>query len=342
MPTILFGVFGVGLVFSCESFVVNDFLYSHGWVIYCSRFILSVKDFFMATFINYKDSPLFVSPNDGVPETGVSLSHLIAASSCDLTFDAALDPAKYIGKSAVSDDFHVNAAKATKLAFSYTPLVGPALKDGVSAASTGIFNLTGDSSCSIRLGNFLFRQCYLDSLTLSINPNQPIRVNANFSCYNESGVEGLSYLGLIHTGGFTSDTSSGTAFSALHALASSVSGQSVSLPESKTEISIQTTCSRTPVYEVGSTYPRTVLLNSVTRQTSVNGENIGTVIRASGNGAVLNLKLAEFGKLMDPTFNAAIDYRVRFDITGKVTSQNLSAQVGRTLEGGISIVENIY
>lgn len=296
----------------------------------------------MATFINYKDSPLFVSPNTGVPETGVSLSHLIAASSCDLTFDASLDPAKYIGKNAESSDFHVNAAKATKLAFSYIPLVGGNLLNGISAASTGIFNLTGDSSCSIRLGNFLFQQCYLDSLTISINPNQPIKANANFSCYNESGIEGLSYSGLGGIFNFTSDSSNGTAYSALHALASSVSGQSVSLPESKTEISIQTTCSRTPVYEVGSTYPRTVLLNNVTRQTSVNGENVGSVIDFSGESAVLNLKLAEFGKLMDPTFNAATDYRVRFDITGKVTSQNLSAQVGRTLEGGISLVENIF
>lgn len=296
----------------------------------------------MATFINYKDSPLFVSPNDGVPETGVSLSHLIAASNCDLSFDTSLDPAKYIGKDAVSSDFHVNAAKATKLTFSYIPLVGPNTLSGISAASTGILNLTGDSSCSIRFGNFLFQQCYLDSLTLSINPNQPIRANANFSCYNESGVENVSYTGFVNGGGFTVDSSSGTSFSALHALASSVSGQSVSLPESKTEISIQTTCSRTPVYEVGSVYPRTVLLNGVTRQTTVNGENIGRVISQSGNFAVLNLKLAEFGKLMDPNFDAAEDYRIRFDISGRVASQNLSAQVSKTIDGSVQILENIY
>lgn len=293
-------------------------------------------------FISYKDSPLFVSPNDGVPETGLSLSHLIAASSCDLTFDASLDPAKYIGKEAVSSDFHVNAAKATKLAFSYIPLVGDNVSPTISAASTGIFNLTGDSSCSIRLGNFLFGQCYLDSLTLSINPNQPIRANANFSCYNESNIEGLSYTGLGGSFSFTINSSTGTAFSALHALSSSVSGQGVSLPESKTEISIQTTCSRTPVYEVGSTYPRTVLLNGVTRQTSVNGENVGEIVSFSGNSAVLNLKLAEFSKLMDPNFNATTDYRVRFDITGRVVSQNISAQVGRTIEGSVSISENIF
>lgn len=294
------------------------------------------------SFIRYEHSPIFISPNDELPATGLSLSNLIASSSCDISFDTSLEGAKYVGARAVSDDFHVNGPKNTKISISYLPLVGPALKSGISAASTGIFNLTGDSSCSIRLGNFLFRQCYLDSLTLSINPNQPMRANANFSCYNESGVEGLSYSGLGGSFGFTADSSSGTAFSALHALASSVSGQSVSLPESRTEISIQTTCSRTPVYEVGSTYPRTVLLNSVTRQTSVNGENVGQVIDFSGKSAILNLKLAEFGKLMDPTFNAATDYRVRFDITGKVTSQNLSAQVGRTLEGSVSLMENIY
>jgi hypothetical protein len=74
----------------------------------------------------------------------------------------------------------------------------------------------------------------------------------------------------------------------------------------------------------------------------VNGENVGTIVDFSGKSAVLNLKLAEFGKLMDPSFNAAADYRVRFDITGRVVSQNISAQVGRTVEGSVNISENIF
>jgi hypothetical protein len=86
----------------------------------------------------------------------------------------------------------------------------------------------------------------------------------------------------------------------------------------------------------------TVLLNNVTRQTSINGENVGKIIDFSGKSAILNLKLAEFGKLMDPTFNAANDYRIRFDITGKVSSQNLSAQISKTIDGSVQILENIY
>lgn len=299
----------------------------------------------MASFIKYEHSPVFLSMDEGIlPATGLSVCNLIAANSCEISFDAQLDVAKYIGKQAISDDFHVGGPKTAKISLSYIPLIGPAVTSGVALASTGIFNLTGDftSGHSIRVGSFLFNQCYLDTLGVQLAPNQPLRLTASFSSYDTTSFQDAAYSGIVNFGSLTSSAASGTAFSAIHALSSSVTGQSTSLPLSKTEINIQTSCARTPVYEVGASEPRTVLLDAVTRTTTIGGENVGQIINVSGANAALTLKFAEFGRLMDPTFSAANDYRFALNISGRVNSQSISAQPGRTAEGSVSIQENIY
>jgi hypothetical protein len=128
----------------------------------------------------------------------------------------------------------------------------------------------------------------------------------------------------------------------LHALRTNVSGDSVSLPESKTEISVNYQCSRTAVYEVGSLTPKTVLLQGVSRSTSIVGENIGRVISYSGNNASLNLSIGEFGKLTNGGFNPSTDTKLFIGITGRVVSQNLSFATNRIADGSISLVENLY
>lgn len=297
-------------------------------------------------FVSFVNSPVYLGTSEGqVPATGLAgVSNLIAANSCEVSFDSSLEAARYIGRNAVSDDFLTTSAQNVKISLSYLPLVGDNLNSGIQDASLLPLSLTGafsETGHSIRVGNFLFNRCYMDTLSIQISPNTPIRWSTQFSCYDASSITGVSYTGGIDNNGFTSNSLSGTAYSAIHALATNVSG-SASLPQSKTEISVQYQISRTPVYEVGSIIPRNVLLNTITRTTSISAENVGSVMDFSGKSAILNLKFAEFGKLMDPNFNAATDYRFMLGITGKVNNQSLSMQPGRTTEGNLQIVENIF
>jgi hypothetical protein len=299
-----------------------------------------------ANFISYKDSPVFLSPVDGIaPLTGVAnLSNLIAVNSCEINFEAALEPNRFIGKSVISNDYSVSGPKKSTISLQYLPLVGANTLSGIQEASLAPFGMTGDSVSgrSIRVSNFLFNQCYLDNLSVQLQAYQPIRVSAQFTSYDSVLLENDTYNGLSGDFEFLANPTSGAYLSCLHALSTNVSGSGFSLPESKTEISINYQCARTPVYEVGSQTPRTVLLDSVTRTTSVNGENIGKVVGYSGANAILNLRFGEFGKLMGGTFNPDTDTKLFIGITGRVNSQNLSLAPGKTAEGSVSLSDIIF
>lgn len=299
----------------------------------------------MATsFIKFTDSPVFLGTEDGVlSATGLLGANFIAANSCEVNFEASLEPNRFLGQRTISDDFGVSGPKRATISISYLPLVGGNLISGVQEASLAPFTIhTGDavSGYSIVFGSFLFKKCYLDTASLQITPYSVVRANAQFTSYDTSTIEGNTYSGFF----FGSAPTTGTfpsALSALHALTTNISGDSESIPESKTDISVSYQCSRTAVYEVGQLTPRTVLLNSVTRTTNLGGENIGRAINFSGASAIVNLRLGEFGKLMNGGFNPSIDTKLHIGITGRVNSQNLSAQVGRTLEGSVTVIENI-
>lgn len=296
--------------------------------------------------IKFQDSPVFLSPTDGTaPLTGVSASNLIAANTCEINFEASLEPNRFLGKAAVSDDFSVSGPKKSTISIGWMPLVGTGnLISGVEEASLAPFSMTGDSVSgrSLRVGNFLFNQCYLDTLSVQLQAYQPIRCSCQITSYDSVLLENDAYNGLSGSFGTLINSSSGAYLSCLHALSTNVSGQSVSLPDSKTDISINYQCARTPVYEVGSSVPRTVLLDTVTRSTTVNGENIGKVVGMSGASAILNLRFGEFGKLMGGSFNPATDTRLFIGITGKITSQNLSLAPGRSSEGSISLADTVF
>lgn len=299
-----------------------------------------------ANFISYKNSPIYLGTQEGqVPATGLAgVNNLIAVNSCEISFEAQLEPQKFLGKQPIANDFTVSAPQQARISLTYTPLVGNNLVSGIQDASLVPLSLTGDSVSgnSIRVGNLLFQKCYLDSLGVQVSAWNSIKFSTQFTSYDITNLENATYSGIEHSGPALVNPLSGSYFSSLHALSLGVSGESFSIPESKTEINIQTTCARTPIYEVGSITPTTVILNSVQRTASINGENIGRVINFSGANASLSLRFSEFSKMMESGFNPMTDYRFSIDTTGKVSSQSLSMQPNRTIDGSVNIVSNIY
>lgn len=299
-----------------------------------------------AKFISYKHSPVYLGTQEGqVPATGLAgVNNLIAANSCEISFESQLEAQKFLGKQPISNDFTVSAPQQARISLTYTPLVGNNLVSGIQDASLVPLLMTGDfvSGFSIRAANFLFQKCYLDSLNIQINSWNGIKFSTQFTSYDVTDLENAVYSGVESSSDYLVDPLSGSYFSSLHALSLGVSGNSFSIPESKTEISIQTTCARTPIYEVGSITTTTVVLNSVEQSVSLNGENVGQIVNFSGADASLSLRFSEFGKLMESGFNPMTDHRFGLDFTGRVSSQNLSMQPNQILQGSVVIRSNIF
>ena len=315
--------------------------------IYARFTVVKSLSFFMSqgSFIRFEQTPVFLSTAEGIaPQTGAGVTNLIAANTCEISFEASVEPNKFLGRQVISDDFSTSGPKRSTISVSYMPLVGTNVYSSVQEASLMPFSMTGDftSGHSVRVGNFLFNQCYLDTLSVQLQAYQPVRSTFQLTSYDTVLLENDVFDGIVNSASPLVDSSSGSYLSCLHALSTNVSGQSVSLPESKTDISVNYQCARSAIYDIGSLTPRTVLLQSVTRSTSVNGENVGRVVSHSGNSAVLNLRFGEFGKLINGVFDPDVDTKLHIGITGRINSQNLSMSPGRSLEGVVNIQESIF
>lgn len=209
------------------------------------------------------------------------------------------------------------------------------------AVATG---LTGDftSGHRIQFGNLDLRQCYMSSLDIKISPQSPILFSTNFDVYDLSQISGITFMG-ANISNLLTTNGSGAYLESLHALALGVSGSGVSLPQSKEEINISYSINRSPVFGLGDVSPSTVILENVSRQTSIRGNNIGEVCSFSGNNANLALRFSPFSSFIENnSYDRVNDYLFAIDITGKVSSQNLSVGPEDVLQGSVVIQENIY
>jgi hypothetical protein len=289
-------------------------------------------------FVSHKNSAIFANflAQNTAPTTG----QFFLATDASFSVDSNLEANKVFGQSRISDDLNVAGAQIGKFSATFLPLIGPNSATETQNQIALITGLTGDFATghSIKFGNLTLKQCYLSSLDLDISPQAAIQVKADFDVYNLSEVTGQSFTGQ-NVSHLLTNNGSGAYLESIHALAVGVSGSGVSLPDSKEQISISYRVNRQPVYNLGDTYPSTVILDSVEKQVSINGENVGRFVGFSGERAVLNLAFHPFSTFVTGT----VTNNGLFNIctTGRVASQSLDVS-SEGIQGSVSIVENVF
>ena len=302
----------------------------------------------MSKFIQYTNVPVFAnfSNINTAPTTGAVTRDLLAANSVSINFDSQLEPRKYLGRNPISNDYAPTGPLQAKLSISWFPLIGE------NAASrpmsqTGVLALTGDflTGHQIRVGNFLFKDCYLNSYSIQITPYQPVSFTADFNSFDVNSIEGTGFTGMAGAPSLLKTAGTGAYFDAMHALAVGIDGTLEPLPQSKKSVQISTSCSRSAVYTIGNKIPERVFLNSVERTVTIEGENVGSIIdfNGSGDGTSVNFKFSPFryvvtGNNFDPTGS----HKLLIAVSGKISAQSLSVQPGNTLNGSVTIRENIF
>jgi hypothetical protein len=304
----------------------------------------------MSKFIQYTNVPVFAnfSNIDTAPTTGgISVtSDLLAANSVSINFDTQLEPRKYLGKNPISNDYAPTGPLQAKISLSWFPLIGENAASRL-ISQTGVLALTGDfvSGHQIRVGNFLFKDCYLNSYSIQITPYQPVSFTADFNSFNVNDIEGTAFTGMAGAPSLLSGAGTGAYFDAMHALAVGIDGTLQPLPQSKKSVQISTSCSRSAVYTIGNKIPERVILNSVERTVTIEGENVGNIIdfNGSGDGTSVNFKFSPFRYVVTGNnFNPTADYKLQISVSGKISAQSLSVQPGNTLNGSVTIRENIF
>ncbi len=212
----------------------------------------------MSKFIKYTNVPVFAnfSTVNQAPLTGDANSDLMAANEVSINFDSSLEPRKYLGKTPIRNDFAPTAPLAAKVSFSWFPMIGENANSR-SVSQTGVLALTGEfeTGHQIRVGNFLFKDCHLNSYSIQITPYQPIIFSADFNSYDVDGIEGTTFTGMADAPNLLKQAGTGAYFDSLHALAVGITGNLEPLPQSKKSAQISVSCSRTPVYTIGYKTP---------------------------------------------------------------------------------------
>ncbi len=296
-----------------------------------------------SNFIKSSNCAIFANflAEDGAVDTG---NGFFAAINVSFSLDSSLEPSKIFGSPRISNDFNHSQAQVGKLQMDLYPMCG-----GNSATNTAnqmavATGLTGDftSGHRIQFGNLDLRQCYMSSLDIKISPQQPIIFSTSFDVYDVSRATGVSFTG-ANISNLLTTNGSGAYLESLHALALGVSGSGVSLPQSKEEINVGYSINRSPSYSLGNISPTTVILDSISRQTNIRGNNVGAFVGFSGSNANLALRFSPFSAFVENnSYDKANNYAFALDITGRVASQNLSVGPDDVVGGNLTLVENIY
>jgi hypothetical protein len=111
------------------------------------------------------------------------------------------------------------------------------------------------------------------------------------------------------------------------------------IPTTKTSVEVNVDCQRVPIYNLGSKMPASVVLTSVERTTNIQGEGIGKAVNLSGaNAGSTNIYFQPLDNSQTPSATA---HMLKFDINGRIVSQEISTSQNSVVNGKVVIKEII-
>ena len=301
----------------------------------------------MANFIKYTDVPIFANftgENGSIDSS--SPNNFFAATSASLSIDPNLIENRFVNVTQDRNNFSHNGPLEGKFSFTFYPLIETINKNHLNLQKSnqlGFFDLTGDfkTGHNIKIANLTLKKCYLQNYSVKIEPFKPVSVTSNFLVYDMSTSIGQSIQPLSSS--FSIYSSSNTPnYETLHGTATKMIDND-SYGKIKTSIDVSVEVQRTPVYVIGNKYVDTVILRTVERKTSIKSENIGAIIDITGGSAgATSLYFMPYGLSFNPSFTPNAQSAVlSFDISGRITSQQISISQNQTMEGSIVVKEII-
>ena len=208
-----------------------------------------------------------------------------------------------------------------------------ATNDSFNFASGVLRDLTGTGFTDLHIGSNsqIFRDCFLDSCSIQINPFQSAEMSVSFTCTNP--ITGLSFLG---SASFLSPSNITDKFAYGHL--AEISGGSMFSDSNQSNISYSIDCKRTYSFALSAS-KRTVervFLDEVNKKLAIKATNINNFITESGTSSSIEINLKnQSGQLVLPSGSISISPR------GRLNTQNLEIQAGGFLQADVSIDEAV-
>jgi len=192
----------------------------------------------------------------------------------------------------------------------------------VTGLEDGIASLTGDIACSGEFGGIKFSGAYLQDYSVKIKPYVPVEFSAKFVIYSGYSQE-------LETGSFEANEIN-IANGAKTSL-TNITQANIGL-DNPVSIEYAVHCDRDANYTIGGEFPSDVRFGKVTKQLSIDGENIGSLISYSGKDFA--------GISISPKNINNISRGQTLDCSGIISAQTLSVEAGGIVNGNIEIMES--
>ena len=167
-----------------------------------------------------------------------------------------------------------------------------------------------------------FASGYTKSMSFSVEPFSPVMINSEIDIYGE--VTQLDDEGHVNR-----DINLQTGMG--HGQHSYLAGSDLGISNTAS-FSYSVSASRNPVTVVGEELPYRITKENVVVSMSVRGEDLGNILKSSGNNAVVNVNIFDIYETTKP-----ID---TFSCTGQVSNQNISVSAGGYMAGSMSLSQS--
>lgn len=167
-----------------------------------------------------------------------------------------------------------------------------------------------------------FGSGYIKSLSFSVSPFEPIIVNSEMDIYGELG-------SLDNAGDQDFDIRERTGLG--HGQFSFLGGSELGFSNTLS-FSYSVTSDRNAITTIGNELPYRVTKENVQIAMSIEGEDLGNILKSTGNSAIIDVNLYDIHES-----SSAID---NFSCTGQVASQNISVSQGGFIRGNITVAQN--
>ena len=288
--------------------------------------------------------------------------HFCASTSASVSLSSKLEQNKNLS-SAPNQHFKIGGSLDTKISinfFAATSLFtsGNSISN-YTATEQFLSVLTGDISTNIKIGGTMFRDCYLENLSMEILPFMPTMMSADFIClstnFNLGGLGPnestplppgdavyyqnlLSMYGedvLVYLNGNSALPENGMYYG--HNVV--VSGGSLLTP-TRESLSYKVACTRSPVYTLGESDATSCFLDAVSQEISIKSDNVAKFIDYNGSANNPNKESLISVSLRTPN-QIPLNPPLFFSHNARIVSQNLSINAGDVLGGQVTLREII-
>tara|TARA_R110002020_G_scaffold183376_1_gene379703 strand:+ start:370 stop:1236 length:867 start_codon:yes stop_codon:yes gene_type:complete len=281
--------------------------------------------------LSYANTPVYIGHiNTSSVNTGFTGSiDYIPATQANISFSSSLSPKRNLGVDVSSkDQFTVNNALSADITIN--SLIHPTLEQGFRYLSGTA--AAQDAFVPIQIGNNLYKKCYPQNITISVEPFAPITISASFVSLDPP--TGEQIVGDQRSSGQTAITPiSGDRFA--YGYTSSVTNAENVVGNVQSQISFTRSYNRTPVYGIGSPSPTSMLLDGIEEEMSITSTGLQSFINLSGD--TLNSQVQIFIKDVDDSMDDLIKNVINMPAGSRVSTQGYSSQGGDSVSATATI-----